>query len=538
MLWPKRLPTRVRALFQKKLFEGEMDEELRFHLESMIQDNTRAGMSPEEARRSALVSFGGFDKVKEGCRDTRWTCIPEEIWQDLRYAIRMMRKSPSLTSVAIIVLALGIGANTAIVSLIDTVVFRSLPVLQPNRLVSIDPASSFPDYSAIRLDDKVFSALAAYAGLPLAARTINSELLSGRGVSANFFQVLGLTMAAGRGFLPEEDALSGSQPVVIISYRYWQREFGGDPAVIGKPMRLNGELLTIVGVAPKGFRDLGFAGPYQDVWVPIPMFGKVLHVDHLPLWRDATGSRGLRWLALVGRLKQGVALEQARARFVVLTGNLRQTYPKSNVNWHPTLKSEDRVRWPERSGQFSYAILAGAAICVLLLTCTNVANLLLARGSARQREIAVRFALGASRSRVIRQLMAESLVLSSAAIVVSLAVCSLTLKVLPAFQGAHRTPLILELSVDHRAMMFAICIGLFTNILFGLTPALVASSTDVNGALKNEGFFRLARAGSRWRRSLVVSQISLSVVLLTAAGLFVRTIVRFQAMDLGCYGQR
>jgi len=527
----RRLRGRLFTIFRKNRFDGEMNEELQFHLESITEQNIRNGLPEEEARRAALVCFGGLDKAKEECRDTRWMRIPEEFLQDLRYGLRLARRNPVFASVATIILALGIGANTAIISLFDAVVFRSLPVREPAGLVHINP-SSLPDYEDIKADHRVFSGLAAFAGLPLAAHDADSRILSGRAVSANFFEVLGLTMAAGRGFLPGEDDIAAGRPVSVISYRYWQKEYGADPAAVGKSMSLNSELLTIVGVAPERFQDL-FVGSRQDVWVPIPMFGKVMHVNQLPLWRDAMEGRDQPWLTLIGRLNDGVSLQQARARVEVLAENLRKSYPKSHGNWSPIVDSLDRVRWPDRDNLFPFAILLATSLCILLLICTNVANLLLAKGSARVREIAARIALGASRSRLVRQLMAEGFVLSAMATAASLAVCSLTMKFLPAFWGAGQSAQDLELAVDPRVMVSALCIGLLTTFLFALAPSLVASRTDVNSALKEQIGGGLIRTSPRFRRGLVTAQISLSVILLVVASLFVRTVLNFQATDLG-----
>ncbi len=317
---------------------------------------------------------------------------------------------------------------------------------------------SLTDCEDAKRDGQIFSGLASYFGMGLEARDGNYDVLSGRGVSANFFDLLGLRMAAGRGFLPGEDAVGGSS-VVVISYRYWQMIFGGDPEAVGKSIQLNKEWLTVVGVAPPNFRGLMFTGPYQDVYVPIPVFLKILHIplNALQIYENqvrSLESRDLRALTIIGRLKKGVSQAQASARMQVLAENLRKTYPATNSNWQPTLASANGIRDPGKS-RFSFGILAAAGICILLITCTSVANLLLARGSARQREIATRLALGAGRARVIRQMLAESFVLSAAAILGSLVVCHLMLKILPVLEGTLGSPLIIDLAVDRRVLMFA-----------------------------------------------------------------------------------
>jgi putative ABC transport system permease protein len=358
-----------------------------------------------------------------------------------------------------------------------------------------------------------------------------------KAVSANYFQVIGLPMAAGRSFLAEEEDLSGSHRVAIISHRYWQRIFNADPSAIGKTLQLNGELLTIVGVAPKNFRDLS-GGTTQDVWVPFPIFFKIIHADinRLEVVQDQVrtiNSRDLRALTVFGRLKKGISREQAIARLNILLGNLQRTYPLTNRDWKPSLAPIDNARWPERDSLFSYGILMGGGICVLLITCMNVANLLLVQGSGRIREIAVRFSLGASRLRVIRQLLMEGLALSSLSVVAGLVVCALAMKAFPMIARSLGAPSTLDLAIDGRMLAFAICLGFITNILFGVAPAFVVSRTKIDGLTRYREFFCLTRIGSRWRRGLVVLQLALSIILLIAAGLFVRTVLRFQATDIG-----
>jgi predicted permease len=524
-----QLRRRLCALFPGK-FEQDMDEELHFHLESTIQANIQSGMSEKEARRKALISLGGLDRTKEDCRDPRWTRPAEQLWRDLKFGFRMIRKYPGFTLSAVLILALGIGVNTAIFSFIDAVVFRPFPVRNPDALALID-ASSFPDYQDLQTSQTVFSGLAAFAGLNLSAHTEDSEIVSGRAVSANFFQVLGLKMAAGRGFQPGDDAIPDGHDVAVISYRFWQRQFGGRQSAIGQSIKLNGEPLTVIGVAPKNFQDL-VVGGRQDVWVPIPLFGKVMHLNQLPIWREAIGSRDQPWLSLVGRLNDGITMEQAQAQLDTVVHHLKKSYHRANNGWLLTLSSLNRTRWPDRNSLFPFAVLLGAAVCILILTCTNVANLLLARGSARGREIAARISLGASRGRIICQLLAESSVLSVLSIAISMGVCILTMKLLPIPLGAHNLPMLLDLKVDQRALAIAIIIGLLTNLLFGLAPALVSSRTNVNSALKDKDAVGRIRT-PLFRRILVIVQIALSVVLLIIAGLLTRTILRFRTMDMG-----
>jgi putative ABC transport system permease protein len=531
--WTNKLSLRLRTLFHGDSVDKELDAEIRFHLENLIEEYIAQGMLPQEARFEALRELGGVEQHKEECRDARGIRWLDDCGQDLRYALRILAKSPGFTILSVLMLALGIGANTAIVSTIDALIFRPMPYGQIDRLVSITPGSNYQNYLDIRAENKVFSDVAAVMGLPLEARTPNSGPLSGRGVSANFFQVLGLRMTLGRGFLPGEDALSGSQPVVVISHGLWVQAFASDPAILGKTLRLNGEPCVIVGVAPESFRDIGI-GSSQDVWVPIPMFARLMHSENWSVWHEAIEHRDMYpWLGLIARLKSGVSSQQARARLQVLTSNLEAAYPGSTKNWHPTIMPENRARWPEGSVRYFPVILMAAGLCILLITCTNIANLLLARGSVRRREIATRLALGAGRGRIVRQLLAEGLVLSILALIVSLAVYELTLRVLPSFEDSIGTTLSLALGMDRRALFFAICIGILTNLMFGLAPALLASGIDLTGALKNQQFLSFRSNRIRWRRALVVFQMALTVILLTGAGLFIRTICHFESVDPG-----
>ncbi len=525
---------RLGRLFHKSRQEFELAEELQYHLAMHIEDNICSGMNPDEARRNACLKLGGMDQTSENCRDAlgfRWI---EDLVRDACYGFRGLLRSPGFTSSAAIILALGIGANTAIFSFIDTAIFRPLPVFEPDRLMTSTVAWSLTDCEDVRQDDRIFSGLASFVQIPMEVRDSNYSSLSGRSVSANFFQVLGLKMAAGRDFSPGEDVFSSFDPVAVISHGYWQRTFQGDPAVVGKTIELNKEPVTIVGVAPENFQ--GLLTP-QDVWVPIPMFFEIMHIplDQLQVNENqirSPDSRDLRAMGVIGRLKKGVSRQQAIARMQVLADSLHKAYPETNSEWQPDLVSADRARDPGKS-RFSFVILASVGICILLITCTNIANLLLARGAVRRQEIAVRSALGASRLRVIRQLIVENSVLSIASVLVSFAFCGFMLKLLLLLQGTLGMPLILEPSVDKRMLSFAVCIGIFTTILFGMAPALVASRININRFARQQESFGLDRIRLKWHRTLVTTQIALSVILLIAAGLFARTILHFKISDLG-----
>jgi putative ABC transport system permease protein len=476
---------------------------------------------------------------------TYYIQVLSDMWHDLRYAWRISTGRPGFTVAAVAILALGIGATTAVFAILDALMLRPLPVWQPERLAGFTIGWSLPDYRDLENDREIFSEVAAYVGLPLALRSSESVLMSGRAVSANFFQTLGLKLAAGRGFLPEEDMPLGNVPAVI-SYRLWQRSFGRDPNILGRALDVNRELLTIVGVAPKDLSDIQVGGPHQDVWVPIWAFGKVMHVDEAPYWRDAQVNRGLRWLTALGRFRSGVELTQARARFAVIADNLRTAYPDSHRKWNPALLSMDRIRWPEGNKRFVSVLLVGAALAVLLIVCTNIAGMLLARGQSRQREIATRLSLGASRGRLVRQLLTEGLVLSGLGLASSVAVCVVALRWLASFDRGIIPPLYYDvgqqlarhLGLGFNTRLFALGFGiaLLTTLMFGLAPALAGSRLDLIGALKSQSSASSGATRFRGRRILLVTQVFLSAVLLIAAGVFVRTLLHFGSLNPGFDG--
>ncbi len=524
--------SRALSLFRRRELEGRVHDEWRLHLDLLTEENVRQGLPPGEARRRAMIALGGVDQCREECLEAGGFRLLGELSQDFRYAFRSLKKNPAFTTVTTIVLALGIGANHGVLTLIDAIVFRPLPVSQPSRLIEMSSGSSRPDFLDTVAAGDTISELAAFSALPLFART-SSEGLSGRGVTANFFQVLGAKMAAGRGFSPEEAEFPSGSPVVVISHRFWQRAYGGDAGVIGKVIRLNGEPLTIIGVAPRNFRDIAFAGPYQDVWIPLPMWGKVMHMEQSADWKAGQQDRGLPWLGVIGRLRPGISLEQAQVRLGAVFASLKKDYLAPHRDWNPRVLSADRARWPGGNLLFASSVMSSAALCLLLIACINVAGLMLARASARQKEIATRLALGAGRARIIRQLLVEGLALSGMGLIAGIAVCGLTLRILPELEGTLGAPLDLGLTVDLRSMAVAAAIALISTLLFALTPALTASRVDLTGALKDRGFLNADPRGSRGRRLLVALQVLLSFILLVAAGLFARTILRFESMDAG-----
>jgi len=471
----------------------------------------------------------------------------ETLWQDLRYGFRVLRASPGFAAVAVLSLALGIGANTSIFSVVNAALLRPLPVNEPDRLMFVfngtttNPwgVSSYPGYLDYRDKDEVFSDLLTYSSITVSARADDqSDLISGSIVSGNFFDVLGLRAALGRTFTPEEDKTPNTHPVAVISHGLWERRFGGDPQVIGQQIALNGHAFTIVGVTPAGFN-----GPEvlenNDIYAPMMMQALVrpprggFSGDMNP---DLLSRRGARWLKMIGRLKPGVSFEQAQAAMTTIAAGLEQAYPESNRNTIATLFPVNKIDPQGYPQLLSVAGLLLAVVgIVLLIACANVANLLLARASARRREIAVRLAMGASRSRLIRQLLTESLLISLAGGVAGLLLALWTIDVLKSATPPDGIfSFTLDYRLDGRVLAFTFALSLATGVIFGLAPALQASRPDLVPALKDEASAAVqGRRRFNLRNALVVAQVALSLVLLIGAGLFLRSLNNAQAIDPG-----
>jgi predicted permease len=476
----------------------------------------------------------------------------ETLLQDLRYGLRMLRARPGFAAVATLCLALGIGANTTIFSLMNALLWRPLPgVEDPARLVIVYTSdyssgrystSSYPDYQDYRDQNQVFSGLAAYAdsqSMNLSAGD-SAERIRGNIVTGNYFSVLGVKALLGRTLSPEDDQKPGAHPVAVISYETWQRRLGGDPSVVGKTVSLNGHTFTIIGVAPEDFRGTALSSA-PAVWVPMMMYGQVNPVfgQFNPLAR-----RGARGIFLVGRLKPDATLEQAQANVDTIAAQLARAYPQTNLG---TLRQPDQPRpmtlvpvnqamvgptRREATKRFTGLLLAAVGF-VLLIACANVANLLLARARGRQKEIAVRLALGAGRGRIIRQMLTESVMLAALGGALGL-LLSLWLSDLLLTFNAFASFTALNLSLDLRVLGFTLLVSLLTGALFGLAPALQASRPDLVPALKGTepgGDVISRRLGLR--NLLVVFQVALSLVLLVGAGLFLRSLQKVYATDLG-----
>ncbi len=456
----------------------------------------------------------------------------EGIFKDLRYTVRMLAKRPAFTFVAVLALALGIGANTAIFSVVNAVLLEPLPFKDPARLViinetvrreTIEPRpASYPDFIDWREQNQSFEHIAVFdnSGFSLTGGE-EPERVRGELVSASYFPLMGVEAHQGRTFQPEEDATPASHPVAIISYSLWQRRFASDPGVVGSRIKLNERDLTVVGVAPENFKGISAE---SEVWVPMMMapafFGE-----------QTIKERGSRWLSVIARLKPGVGIEQAQADLDAISGRLQSAYPNSNKDRGAQVRNAHEVMMGEMRP--TLMVLLGAVAFVLLIACANVANLLLARAASRHKEIAIRTALGAARSRLVAQLLTESMTLAIAGGGAGLLLAVWGIDLLVAFLG-DQVPQFVKVGIDARVLAFTLGVSMLTGMIFGIVPALQASKPDLNEALKEgtRGSTGGARR-NRTRRLLVVSEIAMALVLLVCAGLMLRSFQRLQSFDPG-----
>jgi predicted permease len=463
----------------------------------------------------------------------------ETLWQDVRYGARRLLKDRSVTLIAVLVLGLGIGANTSVFSVVNALVLRPLPVEKQDELVAIYSSddsgrygtSCYPDFRDWIEQNTVFTGLAASGDIPLALSTGGeTERVIGQIVSGNYFDLLGVAMQRGRAFLPEEDRTPGTHPVAIVSDALWRERFAADPALPGKTLKLNGHVMTVVGIAPPGFRGLEI-GPSPRVWVPMMMAAQMR-----PRAFSLLEHRGARWMNVLGRLKPGVSMGQADAAMDPIAKRLSAAHPDTNGGY-PSVRLvplRQAALWPEDRGDVLgfVAILFGVVGLVLLIACANVANLLLSRAAARRKEIGIRLALGASRARLVRQLLVESVVLSLCAAVAGVLFSLWSTDALLALRPPDFANMDVDLGLDGRVFGFTLAAGLLTGLLFGLAPAWTASAGDLVSSLKDDAAARGYRK-SWLRGGLVVAQVSLSLVLLVGAGLFLTSLLNAQAIDVG-----
>ncbi len=507
------LAFRARALFRRNAVERELDEELDFHLEKQVETFIAAGQSRREAIRRARLVLGGPHQIKEECRDARGVGLVEDLAKDLRYGLRRLRKSPGFTAIALVTLALGIGVNTALFSVVSGVLLSPLPYSRPDELVTLHARKpewgtgsiSFPNFRDWRKEQRSFTAIAIQRSndFSLTGRDA-AEAGQGRFVSSEFFSVLGVAPVLGRDFAPGEDEV-GAAPVALITARLWQRKFGGTPDVLGQTIVLDGQGFAVVGVVPAAF-DLFQSGIPQDVYLPVGQLK-----SHFLMNREA--GMGLHG---IGRLKRGVSIEQARTDMERVTRRLADVYPAANRNVSAAVVPfKDRIVDNVRP---ILLVLFGAVGFVLLIACVNVANLLLARATGRSLELAIRTALGASRRRLVRQLLAESTLLALAGGGLGLLLAGWITPAARAFLPEGSLPRVGQISLDGNVLAFSLGVSLVCAMLFGLAPALKATDPNLQGALKDGGR-GVASTRHRAQDVLIVVQMAMVLVLLVGAGL-------------------
>ena len=561
--WLYKLPLRLRSLLCRSQVEQELREEFEYHLEGKIDYFTSQGMPAAEARNQAIRAMHGMEQQKEKCREARGVSWIEDLIADLRYALRTFRKHPSLALVITISLALGIGANTAIFSLINAVSLKMLPVHEPERLMLVNwSAKDWPhtfvdnlegnggkdsagimastsfsanDYAEFKKQNDVFEATFAYAAndsnvnIAVSGASESAHL---QAVSGNFFAGLGVSPILGRALLPSDDSRSAVS-VAVVSYAFWRKHFGSDTNADGKTITMNGQPITILGVAPPEFFGI-LPGNPVDIYIPLSLYRD----EWTRIYDDNLDSPKTWWLQVIGRLRPGVSEETTRAELqVIFNRTLRaraQTAANTaipNIGLTPAGRGLNDLR---RRFSTSLLLLMGMVGLVLLIACANVAGLLMARASARQKEIAVRLSLGASRGRIVRQLLAESVLLALAGGIAGLLVSAWASSALVGLLGSGRNPLNLSAGIDWHVLAFTAAVSILSGIVFGLMPALAATRVSVAPALKDTRM-QASLTGGRFRigKALVGGQVALSLLLLVASGLLLRTLNRLQHVSLG-----
>jgi len=534
----RQLLHRLRSFFRGRQQDRELDAEISAHLELAIEENLKRGISPDEARRQALVRFGGPQQAKENHRDARSLPFLETLLQDVRFALRMLRRSPGFALLAILCLTLGIGANAAVFSWMEGLLFRPYPmVVKQERLVALTGTTSsdrtglsWPDFQDLQksctLFDELFVSKIMGTTLSIGER---AQVVTGSIVSANYFNAVGIHPILGRTFEPNEDVGRSAHPVTVISYQLWKDRFGGDPQIIGKTQRMNGVMHTIIGVAPEGFYGT-FVGWAMKFWVPASM------EDTFEAGGYKLEDRNERWIEAYGRLKPGVTLAQAQQEVSAVAKRMDADYPATN-------RGHGIQLWPLWQTPFNNAgnllptleTMLVVVAFVLLIACANVGNLLLVRSFVRRHEITVRVAVGAGRKRLLQQLLIEGLVLSAIAATGGLLIARwcghLFVLLLPVRNG---NAMHLPGEMDWRVMTLSAAVCLVATLLFALLPAIQASKIDLAATLRSEMAGIARGRGKSWARSsLVVVQVSLCFILLVGAGLLLQSLQKIRSDSPG-----
>lgn len=524
---------RLGSFFRKRPLDREMDAEMQSHLEMAVEDGVTRGLSPDEARRQALVRFGGVVQAKERQREERGVPWLDVLLQDLRFTARTLRRDPVFAAVAVLILGLGIGANVAVFSVVNTLLLRQLPFTTPSQLVWIEQSGaqglSGATYSAdgfeeYRAQNRTMEDVTAYmpfygtSDYKLTGRGL-AQPVSGVMVAGNFFQMLGVQPVLGRLFT-EKESIHGAAPLVVLSNAYWRRQFGGDRSIVGQAITLNDMPVTVVGVLPDNFDFGSFFDPgmKMDIFVPAVM-------DDMRDWGNT--------LAIIGRLKHGRTVAEAQAEWDTIGPRLhfRVTHPEYGLGYSATITSlKDHVSGRLRR---SLIVLWCAVGMVLLIVCVNLANLLMARAATREKEFALRSALGAGRGRMVRQMVTESLVLAGAGALLGLGLAYAVIGWL-AHQSSIALPLLSSVRVDGTALAWTVLTMLFAAVLFGVVPAVRVAGSNLVEALKESGHGSgEGRKHERVRSALVVSEVALACVLMVCAGLLLRSFLRVLDLDLG-----
>jgi putative ABC transport system permease protein len=549
--WLYTIPLRVRSLFRRRAADNDLDDELQFHVDQKTKEFVSRGLSEKDARYAALREFRGVEQSKEACRDQRKINWLQDLAQDLRYGLRMLRKTPGFTAVAILTLALGIGANTAIFSLIDAVLLKSLPVQNPNELVLVrmvtpeskgDPDTdiSNPVWQQIRDRQDVFSGAFVFSNSRFdLAQGGATQYVKGLYASGDYFNTLGVVPAAGRLFTSGDD-VRNCAGVAVLSYNFWQEHFGGAQNIVGSTLRLNNHLFPIVGVSAPGFNGVT-VGTHFDVALPVCAEAMVSVTGGDG--QEFLDSASSRWLSLIARLKPNISKATADARLkIIAPGIFAETV---SPEWKTEEKSDflagSLYTQPAPAGvsdlqNYSQPlkILMIVVALVLLIACANLAGLMLARAATRRKEIAVRLAMGASRARLIRQLLTESILLSSLGALGGILLARWGCALLVRLISTSQYHAFVEINLDGRVLAFTVGIALFTGLLFGLLPALRSSRVSLTSAMKGtqqeDSQNRYQLRPGRW---IVASQVALSLVVVITAGLFLRSFKNLVTLDTG-----
>jgi len=522
--WLAGLRGRARALLRRDAVERDLSDEIRFHLEMETEANIRRGMPPDEARRAAKIAFGGVERTREDHRDARGTRLLEDVVADLRYAARWLVRSPGFALSAVLTLALGVGGTTAVVCVVDGVLLRPLPYPEAERLVAVwsltrgerEPwGSSPPDFRAFRDHASAFDGIGGYystaANLLIDGEPIR---LAAARATAGMFSILGVPALMGRAFREEEEVPGGDR-VVLLSHAAWKHRFGGRPSIVGSSVTLDGSPHTVIGVMPAAFR---FPDRSAEVWLPMAFAAD-----------DVLNTRGNYFVRIVGRTRHGVSVEQAGSDLARIASQVAAEYPQASLRGvHVIPLHEETVGDARRA----LLLLLGATGLLLVITCANVAGLLLARAGGRRRELALRASLGATRSRLVRQLLTEGLLLSMAGATGGLAIAGAAVRLMRMF-GPRDIPRLDEVAIDGRVLALTLAITVLTGVGFALLPALRLTRGEEHEELRGGARLSVFAGHRRLRRLLVGGQVALALVLLVGSGLLLRSFLAMTRVDPG-----